>query len=214
MSIQTITTVLTAADSYALTTLDVIRDELGVTDNSKNAKLQRWLTSASAAIAQYCNRVFPVETIQDEFWAQRDPAPVLIVGNIPVLQLSRWPVISVTSVVENGVTLVEGTDFRVDKTNGQLIRLDLNVMPRRWPAWPIAVIYQAGFATIPSDVEEAVIRMVKTRYNARSDSALKQENIPGVIERSWWIATGSESGNMSPDITDILDNYRVPVVTA
>jgi hypothetical protein len=40
---------------------------------------------------------------------------------------------------------------------------------------------------------------------------LKQETVVGILERQWWIATGAESGNLSPDISDVLDNYRVPL---
>jgi hypothetical protein len=219
MGATVISTVTQPAASYDLTTLDVIKDELDIKDNSKNKKLQRWLTEASADIAQYCNRVLPAEIIQDEFWAQRDPAPRIIPGRIPHLQLSRWPIQSVTSVVERGITLngdpaVGPPDFRIDAANGKLIRLDKNLWPRPWPDFPIVIVYVGGFAKIPPDVQGAVIRMVKARYNARPDPMLRQQSVPGVIEQNWWIATGSETGNMSPDITDILDNYRVPVVTA
>jgi hypothetical protein len=215
MQAEFISTVTTAAASYDLVTLDVVKDELGISDNSKNTTLQRYITAASAMVAQYCNRVFPVETLTDEIWAARDPWPRIINGGLPSLQLSRWPLVSVTSVTENGVALVQDTDFAVAAAAGQLIRLDVNGYPRKWPIYPLVVVYRAGFDPIPVDVEDAVCRMVTRRYASKGrDPNLKQQNIPGVLEQSWWIATGSDSGNMSPDISDILDNYRVPVLTA
>ena len=43
---------------------------------------------------------------------------------------------------------------------------------------------------------------------------LKQESIPGVIEQQWWIAQGPGSnGSMPPDVEDMLEKYRVPVVS-
>ncbi len=111
--------------------------------------------------------------------------------------------------------LVDGTDFRIDYTNGQLMRLDTNGYPRHWPVYPIAVVYVGGFATIPSDVADAVIRMVRGRWNARGrDPMTRQISIPGVIEQQFWVPTGSEGGNLSPDVSDILDNYRVPLFAA
>src|SRR4051812_39928519 len=122
MQAEFISTVTTAAASYDLVTLDVVKDELGISDNSKNTTLQRYITAASAMVAQYCNRVFPVETLTDEIWAARDPWPRIINGGLPSLQLSRWPLVSVTSVTENGVALVQDTDFAVAAAAGQLIR--------------------------------------------------------------------------------------------
>lgn len=213
MQAQLITTVTTSAATYDLASLDDVKSELSIKDNSNNSTLQRYLTSASAMIAQYCNRVFPVETIEDQFWAQRDRGPRLISGGVQNLQLSRWPLQSVTSVTENGAALDDDIDFTIDATNGQLLRLDVNGYPRHWPVTPIVVVYLAGFDPIPVDVQDAVIRMVTRRYASKGrDPNLKQQNVPGVIEQSWWISTGVDSGNMSPDISDILDNYRVPVL--
>ena len=212
MQREIIVTVTTAATNYDLATLAEIRDELDITNGAQDARLQRYLTSASAAISQYCNRVFPAETMTEQFWAQRDRWPRLVKGGFPSLQLSRWPIQSVTSVTENGTALVEDTDFTVDAANGQLVRLDINLYPRPWPIFPIVVVYVGGFDTIPADVADAAVRMVKARYFSRDrDPMLRSENIEGVYSAQYWIAMGSQAGNMPPDIADILDNYRVPI---
>ncbi|MCS3690943.1 phage head-tail connector protein [Bradyrhizobium elkanii] len=213
MQAEVISVVTTPASSYDLASLSDVKDELGVKDNSSNALLQRYLTSASAAVAQYCNRVFPAETMTETFWASRDRGWRKVLPSVQDLQLSRWPVQSVTSVTENGNALVEDIDFKVNAENGQLVRLNTNGYPRMWPVYPIVVVYTGGFATIPADVEDAVIRMVTKRYVSKGrDPSLKQESIPGVREVQYWIATGADSGNMTPDITDILDNYRTPAI--
>lgn len=208
--LQIVSTTVTAASSYDLTTLAVVKDELSISDGSKDASLSRYITSASAAAAQYCNRIFQVETVKDEFWPGRDGSPVI--NGIDAVQLSRHPVVTVATVIENAVTMVDGTDFRVDYASGQIIRLNSDLYPTRWCAWPISVQYNGGFSTIPSDVADAVIRMVTKRYQAKGrDPTLRQQSVPGVLEQSFWISTGSDSGNMTPDITDVLDNYRTPV---
>jgi hypothetical protein len=213
MGIKVITTVVTAASSYDLTTLAIVKDELSITDGSKDTSLRRYITSASAAAAQYCNRKFQVETVKDEFWPERGPRQWALPGGVERLQLTRWPVVTVASVTENGSALVDGVDYRVDAENGALVRLDAGLYPRKWSAWPIAVQYDGGFSEIPEDAADAVVRMVTKRYSAKGrDATLKQESIPGVLERQFWIATGAEAGNMTPDITDILDNYRVPTL--
>jgi len=213
MQPETILTVTTPATSYDLATLDVVKDELGISDNSKNAILQRYITAASQMAAQYCNRVFPAETITERVLARRETWPRLLPAGVQSLQLQRWPLVSVTSVTEDGTALAQGTDFAIVVDAGQLIRLDTNGNARSWHIFPLTIVYQAGFEEIPRDVEDALIRMVTRRYVSKGrDPNLKQQTIPGVLEQSWWIATGNESGNMSPDIADILDNYRVPVI--
>jgi hypothetical protein len=213
MNRTVITAVVTAATSFDLTTLAVVKDELDVLDNSKNTSLQRYISSASAAVMQYCNRTLVVETVSDEFLPIRDRSYVIMSEKIVPLQLTRWPVVSVTSVTENGSDLDEDVDYLVDPDTAQLTRLDTSGEPCNWAAFIIKVVYSAGYNPIPLDVADAVVRMVTKRYAAKGrDSTLKQESIPGVLERQFWIATGAEAGNMTPDITDILDNYRVPTL--
>ncbi|WP_316214303.1 phage head-tail connector protein [Bradyrhizobium sp. SZCCHNR2032] len=207
-----ITTLITPAKSYDLTTLDVVKQELALSDGKKDDLLKRYIASASAAAAQYCNRRFQAETVKDEIFPAQDPHPWVLSGSFETLQLSRWPIVTLVSLAENGTALTENTDFKVDYTTGALIRLDVSGNRTLWNALPKVVQYEAGYDPVPPEVEDAVLRMVSRRYATQGrDPNLKQESIPGVVERQWWIATGSDSGNMSPDITDLLDNYRVPV---
>lgn len=213
MGIRVISTIIAAAESYDLTTLENVKSELNITDDASDAVLERYIAGASASIAQFCGRRFQVETVKDEFWPDREFYAYQVQGAIPSLQLSRWPAVTVSTVTENDIALDDGSDFSVDKDNGLLLRLDGLKYPTVWGAWPISVTYDGGFEPIPPDVEDAAIRMVKARFLAKGrDPNLKQENIVGVREVSYWIATGSDAGNMTPDIEDILDNYRPKVL--
>lgn len=218
----TITTVVTAATAasasagaYDLTTLATLKADLGITDSTNDTVLQRYLTAASEAIKNYCNRVFQVETVTDEFWAQRDPYPSTFASGLAPLQLSRFPIkaAGVSSVVENGTTLVDATDFRVDYTLGHLTRIDGSAYPMRWPAYPISVTYQAGYVTIPAALVEAVIRLVRASWYARlRDPMLRQENIPGVREAQYWISSPADGGNLPPDVVGLIEPYVVPQI--
>ena len=97
-----ITTVVTPAASYDLTDLKTVKDELKLTaaDTGNDDFLCRAISEASLIIANYCDRVFPPETVEDLFYRDiRGPMPVRCV-DASRLQLSRWPVISIASVVE------------------------------------------------------------------------------------------------------------------
>lgn len=206
-----LSTVVTPAKNYDLTTLAVVKGLLQITGTSQDDYLKSLISAASAGAANYCNRVFPVETVLDEVFPSAGPFPYQLPGGVAPLQLSRYPVVSIDSVTVAGCDLVEGTDYRVDKANGHLIRLDANCYPCAWASAQISVQYDGGYATIPADLADAAARMARSRYFADSrDPMLRSENIEGVYEAQYWIALGN-NGNMTPDITDLLDNYRTPV---
>jgi len=208
-----IRTVVTPASDTNLITLALVKDELDQTGTANDDRLNRYIAEASRAAQEYVNRIFAVETIKDEFWPQRDPYPQLMTGGVAPLQLSTWPIVDVTEVLENGVTLVDGTDFRINASDGQLIRLADDGYPKNWPAYAISVTYSAGYATVPQDVAGKIARMVVQRFLARGrDPAMMSEDIPGVRSIRLWVPTGSDAGNMPPEVTDVLENYRVPLV--
>lgn len=207
-----ISTVTVPAVSQDLTTLTDVKSELKIYDNKEDTWLSRQIKAASAAASNYCNRVFAAETLVDQFWPYRDFSSPELSGVEP-LQLSRYPSISVSSIVENSVTLVAGTDYLSKNADGTVIRIGSNSYPRGWPACAITVTYSAGYASIPVDIADAVIRLVKMRHFARGrDPAIRSETIPGVREVQWWIASGDDAGAMPPEVQDLLNNYRVPTV--
>lgn len=220
MTAQIITTVVTPATAAAKIFVDLatVKSYLGITENNDDAFLNLLRGWVSAEIAGYCNRVFAVETVTDELWPQRDPYPWLIPGGVKPLQLTRFPIIpaGVTSVIENAVALVDGTDYRVDYEKGQLTRLNsASIYPRQWPPWAISVTYSAGYNPMDPPIVDAALRLVNARRLSRGrDPYLRQESIPGVLERQFWIPTGTDVGNMPPDVSDILDNYRIPVIAS
>ncbi len=210
----TISSIVTAAATHNMTDLDTIKDELMLTktDASRDAVLNRYIVEASAAAENYCNRVFVVETILDQFFPRRDPPFQVVADGIDPLQLSRSPIASLASVTEDGTALIENTDFLKDAARGQLIRLDVNGYPKRWNALPISVQYDGGYLPLPADVTASGIRMVAQRHFARiRDPLVKSEVVDG-IGRTDYITSNSAEGNMPTDVIDLLDNYRMPTI--
>lgn len=213
MNADRITSVIVSASSYDLTTLVAVKDELSITDGASDATLKRYISSASAAVANECNRVFPVETVQDTFIAPFNTGGVLFSSRPAPLRLSRWPVVSVASVTVDGVPLSDIEDFVVDAIAGQIFRVGESGRYIGWRGAQIVVVFAGGFDPIPSDLEDGVIRLVTKRWSAKGrDATLKSESIPGVLDRQFWIATGTDAGNLTPDIADLIDGYRVPVL--
>ncbi|HVI92284.1 MAG TPA: hypothetical protein VM659_28600 [Dongiaceae bacterium] len=221
---RVVSTVLTPAGSAALTTWSDVQLELGLADAAQ-AWTEKAITRVSAIIAQYCNRVFGLRTVQDEFLADFQPFDWQYPDAREELRLSSFPVLSTISVTLDGDDIAEGVDYRLDKTNGKLLRLDVAGDVSKWAARPVIAVYEAGFilptdsgyiagdaSALPADIQDAAISLVRARHFARKrDPLLKSEDVPDVGAAQYWIGSVGDK-QMPSDIAAILDNYRVGVV--
>ncbi len=152
------------AASTALTTLETVKAVLGISGATDDVYLTLAIGQASAVISNYCNRVFALETVEEAIRPAMDNYPWNVPGGLSPVQLSRWPVTVITSVTEDGVMLIPGTDYEVDRAQGQLWRLDLNGHLIAWRTARIVVVYTGGYVlppsasrTLPVDLELATI---------------------------------------------------------
>jgi hypothetical protein len=224
--------VVTPATNFSLTTVANVRSALNFTDTSTtDDQIDQLIKQCSSAIARRCNRVFAVQeyaeasrgsgTIFSSFTGYTGAQSVSSRAN--ALLLSRAPVVEVSALSECGTVLAEGTDFELSSADGLLYRLDGSGYPQNWDRSNITAVYRAGWllpdeeaddddesppSELPSDIEDACIRMVKARLLARDrDPYLRRDEVVGVGSQEFWIDTGS-SGNCPPDVADILDRYR------
>jgi hypothetical protein len=216
---NSITTTLTAAASYDLVLLADVQLELNISneDSSQDAWLAKQITRSSRAVQSYCKRKFVVESLQDVINLRMDNFPWQLPNGVDTLQLSAWPVGEVTSVVvnlgpSNFQTLTAGIDYELDAAAGQLTRLfSITTFPIQWVAAPTTVQFSAGFSEIPDDVQLATLKLITSAFQARGrDPYTKRINQAGGIgEIEYWVPSQKE-GDFTPDISELLDNYRVP----
>jgi hypothetical protein len=217
-----VTTVITPAPSRALVSLDVVKEELQIapSDFANDRWFLRVIDQVSAQIASYCNRPLVAETVQDQIFPSRDWTSFEVIGGVGRLQLSRWPVIAVTSVTttdQNAYvqTLVAGTDYDANLDSGSLVRLgQVTGYPSAWCPMLTTVIYQGGYAPIPSDIEEVALRMVTDRYRSRGrDPLLKVDETRELGRTEYWVPGAPQMrGTLREDYAAPLDPYRVPVI--
>lgn len=212
MAVRTISTVVAPAQSLALCTLDDVREELRLgPEAGQDAYLTKLIARCSAAIVQHCNAVTVPETRQDRFLSGPEAVPETAPETLAALQLSRSAVTAIVSVQEAGLPLNPETDFALDGAAGILYRLAPDGDLAAW-SLPTIVVFQAGEA-VPPDLADAAVRLVKARFYAQGrDPLLRSESIPGVREASWWVSASSEDGAFPPDVADLLDHYRTPVI--
>jgi len=200
-------TVTTAATDLALLSLAELRRATGAADGQE-ADLVTLGARVAAVIARACKiaadgataPTLRLETVADTFELDYSR---------PDLILSRRPIISVVSVVENGVTLT-ADDYRADAGAG-LLRRRLDGRSWSWPpCFEIVVSYAAGWATVPEDLKLAAAKTA-TMIWAESgpsprDPNLKRVRTEGIDEVEYWVPPASDS-LLSAEILDLLRPY-------
>jgi hypothetical protein len=198
-------TVLIPASSRALTTLATVKDEIGITDDTADARLQRWIDEASERIETYLGRVLASETVRETFRLTGAPGS---------LGLARRPVTAIASIEVDGVTLASD-QYEIDATAGLLhtISGDRRVW---WFGRSVTVIYTAGYASIsalPRPIEAACLGLLRHRWAARDrDPMLRSLAIPGVATEQYWVGATGDDGDLPPEIAALLDPFRTVTV--
>lgn len=195
--------VTTPATSQALTTLAAVKAALDVTGSNDDAFLSSTITSVSAVIARWCRRTFALETVTETCRLNRYQ---------PEIVVSRFPVVTVTSVTIGG-TALDSSEFETDSERGILYRLDANGKYVCWPSDVVVVEYSAGYVlpseherTLPEDIEKAAILLCKVDYYARNrDPLLKSDAVEGIITQTFWVG----GSGLPPDVEMLLSPYRV-----
>jgi hypothetical protein len=208
-----ITRVVTPAESLALVTLDQAKAALGIdpADTSQDAALQQQIDAVSAAVNNYCNRIFAVQGYQDTL---RYVNNWLHAGQ--PLRTRQFPIVvddqgvPLIAVIENGGTL-DVTYWEVYPDQGTLYRLDGD-MTGAWTGTTMLVDYTAGFDPIPPDVQGAALEWLTARWHAVGrDPALRSETIPDLISQVYAgeQGAGTSAGSMPPGARDLLGAYRI-----
>ena len=202
-----ILSVISAAADTSLLTLAEIRAATGV-PSGQDAALEALERRVAAAITSRCNVVaggaraptLRLETLSCQY---RLDCPV------ERLLLRRRPVTGIASIVECGVTLT-AADYEVDASTGSVSRL-CGDYPAWWMPGKIVVEFDAGWGIVPENLRSAAMKLAAVMWSeaARVDPGLKRENIPGLIDREWWVGP-SDDPLMSREIEELLADYINP----
>lgn len=194
-----------AALSRALVDTTTIFDEMGVASPTaeQTAKMEAAVLQISGLFDRFLDRVLAEEDVTDYF---REPRG-------EVLRLSRYPVVEVLEVVEDGTTLTPD-DYELDEATGQLWRLSDG--DRIWwsDAAAITVQYTGGYALpgdLPADIQRAAIDQAKASYmGAGRDPNLRSFSVPDVYQASYSVGGGDSMGKsgLLAQVEGALAPYR------
>lgn len=157
----------------------------------------------SDEIATECGRAFAKETLIETF---RE-----VNNDTRRLWLTHYPIQEIESVVANGVTLVEGTDYSVDWDDGKLYRVG-----GIW-ADPTVVTYTGGYDLpfeCPPALQKACVLVAREAYFAatRGDASIRMVAHKGArvmyFDPNAKSAASSSSGSAaSRAIKSLLEAY-------
>lgn len=145
-----------------------LQDFLQLSISNDNAAL-RAIEGASAAIQNYCHQM--IRAVPNDVVTLRSRGQLVLV-------LPEQPVTAVASVVENGTTLVNETDYTWS-ADGLLYRWSgaWRLSNSVWGT--VVVTYSHGYATIPQPVREVCIRAASRAYQSGLRTAA-MAGVPGV----------------------------------
>lgn len=143
---------------------------LGLTIAANDPQVTQAIAEVTAVIQNYCHQAISVVA---------DDEVTFDGGQCGRLYLPELPVTSVSSVVEDDVTLVDGIDYKLGN-HGILYRIN-----RDWSAGirNIVVIYSHGYAAIPEDVKGIAYRSAARVYQAQL-RAKQTDGVTGVAQVS------------------------------
>lgn len=205
-----------------LTTLANVKLWLGISDSSADAILSRLITTESATFRKLAGRDFAsqtyVETIDgSDPRIRRGPSPDLWTGPFPgvggigsgwAVNLTNWPVISVTSVVVDGDVIPAGSHsgesaqvdgwVLVDSYRIELLGASYSLTGG---VQNIVITYVAGYATIPDDIDQAMCELVGYRYRERDRIGQRSKTIDGG-------SVAFMTDLVPPSVQAVIDTYR------
>jgi len=151
---------------------------------------------ASQMIEKYTKRIIKEQTFTEIYDGRRDNR----------LILGQWPVTSITeirfdteSLFVDAETLVDSDDYRLSTNQQELI-----YRPGKWPIGyqNIKVVYDAGFATVPADIQSACLFLVDFLEGVRTNRNIGRKTKGKAGETTTLIEGIPET------IATMLDSYR------
>jgi len=179
----------------ALITLAAAKAYLGVTTDTQDALITQLITSASAAMANYCNRTL----------ASAPRSDALSGRGKPVIELREWPVTEVSSVIVDGVQ-VPASPYMLSPgwrmVDDRLLALSSAYIPRVGLG-NVQVAYTAGYTpgTIPDDLQAACLQEVLRMYKRRDKIGVASEGLAGQ-------SVSYRSDGLTEYTTQVLASYR------
>jgi len=202
---------MSALNSWVLTSVADVKESLHITGNSQDNLIIRKINQATDMIESYCgknNSQHFINTLYSNEEYDGTGTNQLILKNRPVLNVVKFDSRD-TTLNHSDWTTINSEWYFIDLTSGVIDSL-INILP----SWNLyRVTYQAGFATIPSDLAEACVMLAcALTENATGGNAIKSKS-QGPKSISYYDNSQTSSLITQLGIDDMLQRYTdVPIL--
>jgi len=162
---------------------------LNITATTHDAELRRVLDVATDLCENYAGRALRRRT----FTETHD-------GGSPTLLLRWTPVISVTTVTDDGTAV---TDYLLEPESGVLWRDDDGLLTWAGSRRGVTVAYVAGYASPPADVQQAVLETLRHLWTTQRGTMSGRNPLAGdeYANGTGW--------SLPRRVTELLEPYRM-----
>jgi len=196
-----------ALESYALITLDNLKEVLGITDNTQNSLLTNIINRATDIIESYCgNRRFASTTYTNQ---EYDGTGTCFIN------ARHYPITAMTAYEKNQGSA--GTADWSTLQNDYIKYIDDGHGPGQF-YYQMGFVrgvrnyrfsYTAGYTTIPHDLEEACLEICVWIYKDRQNKGMQSESL-GEYSYTKQLLKGNVIEDLGVDL--VLEKYRTPVI--
>lgn len=178
-----------------LTTVAAVKAYAGIASTADDALLASLVSAYSQWVRSFTNRDFTVGDY--ELWRGGRGQSVLLTP--------QFPIVDVTLVEVDGVAIPRATSF-----SGYGYRFSPRAIALSGGATftvgidNIHVTYRAGFATVPTDIAQAVNELVTLRYKTRDKMEWTSKSLSGEV-------VSINQRDMPDSVRTILRQYQNPV---
>lgn len=155
----------------SLCALSDVKTYLGVTDTNSDSVLSALILNASSFIETYCNRVF----LSASYTETRNGTggQKLLLLNSPISAVSALTIDGYT-VPPSPAALVPGFVF-----DQQVLYIRPGGYPREFVRGiqNVTVVYVAGFAAVPLDINQACVELIASKYAKRNRIDKRSETL-------------------------------------
>lgn len=215
--------IVAPAEATALTTLERIKQELGIGNDASDVLLTARIASASSLIDGMCWPSLKRESVIERFFPDHwgECADRLILDRAPAAQIigvTADGVALTDAVTDYYDTVTDQAEWRLDGERRRLYRQTTAGRHKHWSfCTSIAVAYVGGYLLpgqanrdLPVEIEEACVELVSGWWLSRGrDPGLRAEEAPQVYRFEYQTtATGLEYG-LPEGVAKKLDKYLI-----
>jgi len=192
-----------------LITVQEYKDAEGIRGDNNDDRLAILVPQVSELAKKYCGTSFI-----DFFSSNKTETFNISDNNTSVVVVSETPINSVVSVKERDnpstdyITLTNNTEFYIDTNSDSIFRLDSDGDRKAFKRGfgSVEVVYKAGYATTPKDLQLALFDLV-TYY--LKDEHKQRRTLGGASIQNQGTAGIRTSTDFPDHIKRVLDLYRV-----